>query len=84
MEGRSCATCARPARTSDIFCDACAPVAANHVVSMQIDQQTGDALAVCPCGWTMSAPWTKAGRLARDRAVLAHWVDAVSGAGEAR
>lgn len=55
------------------FCERCEPLFAAHVVSMQTDQKTGEALAVCPCGWTSRNPWSKQGREARDETVVQHW-----------
>lgn len=54
-------------------CGACGPVLAAHVVSMRTDPNTGDALAVCPCGWSSRHPWSQQGRQEREAAVFEHW-----------
>ena len=53
-------------------CDACEPVFAAHPVSNQVDPSTGEALAICPCGWSCRQPWTEAGRWARHGAIVEH------------
>ncbi|MER8762863.1 hypothetical protein [Mesorhizobium sp. M0968] len=59
---------------SDIpFCEPCEPLFAAHVVSMQTDPKTGEALAVCPCSWASRHPWSKQGRQDREAAVIEHW-----------
>lgn len=52
-------------------CEPCAPMFAAHVVSMRT--APGEALAVCPCGWSSRHPWSQEGRLGREAAVVAHW-----------
>lgn len=54
-------------------CEACQTLLAAHVVSMRTDRNTGDALAVCPCGWSSARPWTKEGRLQCNADVVDHW-----------
>lgn len=55
------------------FCEPCEPVMAEHVASNQIDPVTGEALAICPCGWSSRHPWTAMGRWRRQGAIEAHW-----------
>ena len=55
------------------FCPTCAPVAAQHVVSMTRAAITGDSVATCRCGWQRVAPWTHAGRQAQEDEVHDHW-----------
>lgn len=72
-----CHVCGKPAEIDPRSCigDCCAP-ARNHVVSNRTDR--GDALAVCPCGWTDRQPWSSEGLAAREMAVIAHWRDVVA------
>lgn len=58
-------------------CEACRPLLAAHVVSMRTDRNTGDALAVCPCGWSMARPWSIDGRRQLDADVVEHWRSAM-------
>lgn len=49
MAALDCIICGGPrfvGRHGIPFCEPCAPVMAAHVVSMQVDQQTGEALAI--------------------------------------
>lgn len=59
-------------------CERCRP-AREHVVSMQTDRGTGEALAVCPCGWGSRHAW--ADRPSRCAAVRAHWREVIEAAG---
>lgn len=51
-------------------CEACEPMLAAHLISMRTDG--GDAVAVCPCGWSTRHAWTRDGRSGREAAVIEH------------
>lgn len=52
-------------------CEACKPMLALHVVSMQT--APGQWVAICPCGWSTRHSRTVEGRDDREVAVLGHW-----------
>ena len=85
MVVRTCVVCDLPFTPVDPHRDwvgDCCAAARGHVVSMQTDIKTAEALAVCPCSWSSRHPRTPEGLTAREEAVRAHWRDVVAKAAE--
>lgn len=72
----SCYVCgsAQIADDADLRSPTCTEhrAARDHIVSNRRCGATGDALAVCPCGWTAQRPWG-GHHVIMDELIKAHW-----------